>query len=302
MVGGGATVGAGCAPDNSIKGGAPVMLSFGAVDPAAPSDGYGTPQYLPVDPTMPIPQRAQFLAMFDRILDPTTLEDAGGNAKAGIAALTSDVPDATLDPVTIYTPNGDSQFHVLIPQGPSITVLAACGMPSSANVTAALDPTKLRSHDQSTLATLAAGVVSTLAFATAPLAVATDLPDADSTSGVPALPVLAADVAVNLTFNTLTPGPMSGCQLATPLPSTATHIHVEGTLGLVPIVPLDVAVTQDPMDPTHWIVTPPGAADDGTGGSWPAGATITITIDAGATDNFNRPLGTASTASFMVMS
>jgi hypothetical protein len=302
---------AGCTPSNSVPTGAPVMVSFGPVDPTMPNDAYGSPAYLPLaDATtggaLTIPPRSAFIATFDRLLDPTTLEDLDGGAKAGVATVTSDaVGAATIDASTVYSPDGDSVFHVLVPQGPSVTVLTSCGMPSSSNVIVQLDLQKFRSHDQTTPATLAAGVVSALAFGTDPLAVGTDVPDHSvDDAGLNVTPAVVDPTFVaNLTFNNMTPpGLPSGCEMSPPLPSTASHIHVSGTLGGVPVVPLDAVVVQDMADASHWMVSPPGTGADGTGGAWPAGALITITVDTGATDNFNRPLATEASVSFMVKS
>jgi hypothetical protein len=60
-------------------------------------------------------------------------------------------------------------------------------------------------------------------------------------------------------------------------------------------------VAPDAADATKWTVSPPGTTDDGPG-NWPPGATITISVDAMATDIFAQPMGTEATASFKVKS
>src|ERR1700759_296684 len=56
--------GTGCEPSNTVTPGAAVMLSFGAVDLAAPLDTYGGPMYT----TTPlIGPRSEFIAIFDRL-------------------------------------------------------------------------------------------------------------------------------------------------------------------------------------------------------------------------------------------
>lgn len=299
---------AGCTPTNSVQAGAPVMLSFGPVSAQAPYDSFGTPAYLPLATDAgpaTVPPRSNLLAMFDRILDPTTLEDADGGAKAGIAVLTSDVVGAVTDVTTVYTPNGDPVYHVLVPQGPSVMVIPTCGMPSAAQMTVALDVAKFRSRDQANVATLKDGVAATLAFATDPFSVATDVPAPmmDGDGGPAAAAEVDPTLVVNLRFNNQTPPGLSdACQTVPPLPSIASHIHVSATLAGVPVVPIGAVVTQDMADAGHWLVSPPGTTADGTQGSWPAGALITITVDVGATDNFNKPLATEASASFMVKS
>ena len=301
---------AGCAPSNSVQAGAPIMLSFGPVSAAAPYDAYGSPAYLPLATDAgpaTVPPRSSFLAMFDRILDPTTLEDTDGGAKAGVAALTSDVVGAVTEVTTNYTPNGDPVNHVLVPQGPSIMVIPTCGMPSAAQMLLALDVAKLRSHDQTKTATLKDGVAATLAFATDPFSATTDVPApapaTNDPSGPPLPAVVDPTLVVNLTFSNQTPpGLPDACQSVPPLPSIASHIHVAGTVSGVPVVPLAAVVTQDMADAGHWVVSPPGTTADGTPGAWPAGALITVTVDVGATDSFNKPLATEASASFLVKS
>ena len=60
-------------------------------------------------------------------------------------------------------------------------------------------------------------------------------------------------------------------------------------------------IAPDSADATKWTVSPLGATADEPG-AWPAGAVITISVDATATDLFAQPLGTEASASFTVKS
>lgn len=300
VVGLGATLaGTGCTPSNSVKSGAPVMLSFGAVDPNG-----NAVSFMDDAGVVPAPPLAHFVAIFDRLLDGDSLDDAdGGVPKAGLAAAEYGAPAAPLPVITDYSPNGDSQFYGFLPAGPSLTVSPVCGLPSSSSVQVAVDLTKLRSHDLSTVATLGpGGVTSTLIFSTAALAVTIVVPppdDPDPDAGLPG--GNDPKTVVNLKFNDATPGatPLPGCP-AVPS-STADHIHVSATLDGVPVLPLEAIVAPVKNDPAVWTVSPPGTTADATG-SWPAGAQVTVTVDAAATDNFQMPLGSPMTGTFMVKS
>jgi hypothetical protein len=287
---------AACTPSNSVKSGAPVILSFGAVAPD------GTPvSFTSEAGVAPAPPLAHFVAIFDRVLDGDSLEDAdGGVPKAGLAAGEYGPLGAPLPVTTDYVPNGDSKFFVILPQGPSLTVSPVCGLPAASSVQISLDLTKLRSHDLSSVAKLDEGVTSTLTFTTDALSVALEIPDPaepDPDAGLPG--GNEPQTVVDVTFNDATPGatPLPGCAA---LPSTANHIHVSATLAGVP-VPVEAVVAQVDGDPAHWTVSPPGTTADAPG-AWPAGALVTVTIDATATDNFGTPVGSPTTASFMVKS
>jgi hypothetical protein len=289
---------AACTPSNSVKSGAPVILSFGAVA----ADGTAMSLTTEAGVAAPASPLAHFVAIFDRLVDGDSLEDAdGGVPKAGLAAGDYGSLATPLPVTTIYAPNGDSTFFGYLLQGPSLTVSPVCGLPSGASVQIALDVTKLRSHDRSTVATLGEGVTSTLTLTTDALSVAIEIPDPDEPDPDTGLPGgNDPQTVVDVKFNDATPGatPLPGCAA---LPSTATYIHVSATLAGVPVLPFEAVVAQVEGDPAHWTVSPPGTTADATG-SWPAGALVTVTIDAAATDNFAMPLPSPKTASFMVKS
>jgi hypothetical protein len=291
---------AGCEPSQSVKSGAPVVLSFGPVSAAdgSPIEAMGGATGKAVPPL------TNFLASFDRLLDAASLEDETGHFKAGLAQAQSTVGQVVAL-ATEYVPNGDSQLFALLPPGPTLTVQPLCGLPTSSTVQVNLDLTKLRSHDRSTNAVAAIGVETALAVTTEPFLVTTDVPpptDADPVAGTPGAPAVLEDPAMvfNVTFNTITPGP-AGASACHGLPSAATHIRVTAQVGADPVVPIAAVVDQDILNPSHWTVSPPGTTVDGPG-SWPAGAVVTITIDANTTDSYGAALGTPTNASFMVKS
>jgi len=85
------------------------------------------------------------------------------------------------------------------------------------------------------------------------------------------------------------------------LPSMVNHIHVAAMLGTVSVADLYAVVAPDAADSTKWTISPPGTTPEGPG-KWPPGATITISVDAMATDIFAQPAGTEASAFFKVKS
>src|SRR3569623_1132890 len=81
-------MGLGCESSNTVKPGAAVLLSFGAVDAGSPLDSYAAPAYLAPDTTTGarvIPPRSQFIAIFDRLLDPDLLVVPATGGLPGLA-------------------------------------------------------------------------------------------------------------------------------------------------------------------------------------------------------------------------
>jgi len=310
--------GAGCESSNTVKPGAAVMLSFGAVDATSPLDPYAAPAYVAPDATgaLVIPSRSEFIAIFDRLLDPDLLEDPATGGLPGLAAVTPP-PSAglPLDVSTIYSPGGDSMFHVFLPEGPSFTVNpGACGLPSGTAGTVQLATTHFVSHDQTTPVTPAAGVAFAIAYQVQPLAVVIGVPEPSADpAGGPNIPGMAPpDTSITLAFNALTPPGTSAMPDAVPaapppctatpaLASIASHIHVFAAVGAGAPAPVAAVISQNPADATQWVVAPPGTGADGTGGAWDVGTTVTITVDAGAVDVFDQPLGAETSASFTVI-
>jgi|GEM_PF-2453985 len=309
--------GMGCEPSNSVKAGPAVMLSFGAVDATAPLDPYAGPAYVAADATgaLLIPPRAEFIAIFDRLLAPEPLEDPATGARPGLATVTSALAGVSLDVSTTYSPGGDSQFHVFLPEGPSFSVTPTCGLPSGTAGMVALQMASFISHDGTTPITLAPGVAPAFAFQTQPLAVKIGVPPStpDPAGGPDVLGTATPDTSITLQFNNLTPPgtspmpdavppPLPPCTFFPALGSLAPNIHVTASLNGAAPTPVAAVITQNPMDATQWVVAPPGTGGDGTGGAWPDGAIVTISVDGGAVDVFNQPLGPSAPASFLVAS
>jgi hypothetical protein len=307
--------GMGCEPSKSVKAGAAVMLSFGAVDAMAPLDPYAAPAYLAPDAagTLVIPPRSEFIAIFDRLLDPDLLEDPATGALPGLAAVTPPVAGVPVDLSTTYSPGGDSMFHVFLPAGPSFTVNPTCGLPSGAAGTVQLQMAQFVSHDGTTPVALGTGVTSAIAYQTQPLAVTIGVPPGipDPLGGPDVLGTATPDTAITLSFSNLTPPGTSPMPDAVPPPpppctyypalgSLAPNIHVVASVNGAAPAPVAAVISQNPMDATQWVVAPPGTGADGTGGAWPDGATVTISVDSGAVDIFNQPLGPTEPASFTV--
>ena len=293
----------GCEPSNTVSSGAPVMVSFGPIG----ADGTALTLVDDAGKPLPTPPLTRFQALFDRLPDPTTLENLDGTPKAGLALVQAPVAaPAGIASTTLYVPNGDRTFTLFLFPGPSITVSPTCGLPSGAAVTVTLDLQKVRSHDMKTPAVAAADASPVLSFTTEPLGFLTDPPQMlDMMTQLPIVPEIDAGQVVTMTFNNRVPGFQASADApdpcATMLPSTLNHIHVAATLGGVPVSDLDVVVAPDAADATKWTVSPPGTTADEPG-KWPPGATITITADAMATDIFAQPLGTEASASFKVKS
>jgi len=133
--------------------------------------------------------------------------------------------------------------------------------------------------------------------------VTTDVPpptEADPATATPAALGLAdATTVFNVTFNAITPGPAAAaCGVRAP---ASSHMQVTAQVGAAPAAPIAAVIEHDMTNPMNWTVSPPGSTVDGPG-SWPAGAVVTITIDADATDTYGVALGTPTNASFMVKS
>lgn len=295
----------GCAPNNRVKPGAPVMVTFSVVDPT----GSEVELVTEAGAMTPVPPLSFFYALFDRILDPTPLEELDGDGgitpKEGVANV--EWSGGAIPVRSLYVPDGDRKF-TLIPaafglpyaNGPSLTVTPAMGLPSGSSVTVALEPSKVRSHDQATPFVAGEGVMTMLTFDTEPLMAtvtvpAPEAPDAGSddagsddagsddggaSSGT--APPVAADYVVNISFNNVTAD------------ATADAIQVTVTLAGAPVAGLDPPKARDTMNPANWTISPP---EDG----WPPGAVVTVTVGADAADTFQQTLAAPVSATFTVM-
>jgi len=300
----GAAATTGCAPSNKVKPGQPVMLSFGVVDPT------GTPVELETEagPTL-VPPLSTLHAVFDRLLDPTGIEDLK-DAGPPVGTEGVGVIDWSGRPVANtgrYIPNGDAKFTLIYPPGPSIDVIPSEGLPSDSMLTVALNPEHVRSHDQTVAFKADDGVADTLTFTTEALAVTIAVPAPEAPDGgtdddggtgddggaAPGVaPPVASDFAVSITFNNQT--------AATTVGAIKVAATVDG--AAVDVTKAVVARAKDDDDhdiPNIWVVSPPPLAD-GMPGSWPARAVVTVTVDTTAADKFDKTLGAAVTATFTV--
>lgn len=248
------------------EAGAPTLLAFELVGPdGAPVANEGM---VPVPTVSP---RVSLNALFDNIIDYTLVQDAdAGVGKPGVVVVT-----APNNPMVSsnYTPNGHHKFTLLYPKGPTITAQISPGLPSGAPVRAVLDVTKIRGKGGQPLA-LGPSVTPTLDFITAPFAVTGETPPEEGGA-------FAADHAFKITASNLTSE------------AFATKVAVSGTLAMMPIAGLEAEVTVDEADPTSFLVSPKA-------GSWPAGATITVTVAADAADAFGVALGAPAVLTFPV--
>ncbi|MES1171779.1 MAG: hypothetical protein ABUL77_00955 [Bacteroidota bacterium] len=279
----------GCAPSTKVKAGAPVMLTFLVLDPAgAPID------LAPDGGVAKVPPLSKVYALFDRLLDPVPLAqlDAGvPEPRPGVAIIDADgtaVPSKAL-----YVPNGDPAFTVVpaafgLPyaNGPSVTITPSEGLPSgAAAVTVSLDPEKVRSHDQKMRFVVGPDAPETLTFSTESLAATIAVPapePPDGGAGGDVAPPVDPDFVVQVSFNNLTSV------------ATKDEIKVTATVEGAPVTfAAAPAIGRDVMNPAVWNVTPPTAG-------WPAGASVTVTVTAAVSDNFQHTLGTAVSASFTV--
>jgi hypothetical protein len=306
-----------------VKSGAPVMVTFSVVDP----NGSEVALVTDAGTTTPVPPLSSFYALFDRILDPTPLEevdaDGGITPKEGVAKVAWS--GGSIPVTTLYIPNGDQQFTLLpaafgVPynNGPSLTIKSAMGLPSGSSVTVALEPSKVRSHDQTTPFVVGQGVMMMLAFETEPLTATVAVPapavpeapdggtddsgtddggtndassddagagdggnQGDGAAGG-ALSSAPGDTVVNVSFNNITSD------------ATADAIVVTATLAGAPLAGLSPSKARDAMNPAGWTVSPP---PDG----WPPGAVVTVTVTTDAADTFMQTLAAPVSAMFTVM-
>jgi hypothetical protein len=219
------------------------------------------------------------LYVFDRVLDTEFLGDGGG--APGLASISSD-PAA---PTTValngdYASNGS--FNIIFKKslgdfradGPSILFSAVPALPTSSTITVSLDKTKILAKDGRTPFTgtglLKDGVIS---FVTQPFTASPIVPPAPP----PAPADAGADAAAPNPLPDMTPATVTFTNIVDP---TALAAHI--TVTAVPAAPILFDVAS--MDGLNVTITPK------SGTHWPASSTITITIDAAATDAVGDPL------------
>jgi hypothetical protein len=214
------------------------------------------------------------IAVFDRLLDTSPLDpgDAAGVTglmtveAAGAPAITisSDYSSSGNSNGLVFPLFGPAFFGNFRANGPSLFGAPDPEFPSGATVIVKLNGEQVRAKDGKT-AFVGTGLLlgGTLAFTTAPFSASLSKPDA-----------MAMDpTAVTLAFNNMAPDPTS-------------HL----TAMTAANVPVMVAATSADGGSTY-AVTP-------VGGTWPAGATITVTLDATTTNLLGQPIDMAQTVTF----
>jgi hypothetical protein len=289
-----------CEPSNKIPEGPPLVTEVLAFDPTAgPEILNGLVPILTDGPVYPL---SPVVIIFDRLLDATALVDLdpdGGpetKPKMGIATIDS-TPGGALEAEAAYTPNGHHRLALFQPKGPNLRVIVAsgAGLPAAATVTVSLRAMAVRSHDRNntfivqppsvdggawggqTDAGAGGELVPVVTFQTQPIMASFTVPPADPMAAG-AMPTEPAKVTFNVTTGD----------------DAGTHIQATATVAGAPVA-VTATVARDEMDPLSWNVSPPTAG-------WPAGATVTITVDAGLTDTYGVMMGAAANATFVVQS
>jgi hypothetical protein len=249
--------------------GPPVLLAVDILDVS------GSP--LMLEGSMPITPRVQLVFRFDRLLDPTALEEIvdGKPVPSGEVAIIEAAGDP--DAVTTYIPNGHAKHHLIFAGGPALLVSPQPTLPSGAPVKVSLDRSFVQAKDGSPGWTVADGVDDVLSFATIPFA-ATIEPVEATEAGQP----LPGKTSLAVTFNNL-PGDGIADQI---------NIQVLDPAGNE-LPDVEAAITGDAMDPTRWLVAP-------AEGTWPAGARVRITVDPEATDALGMRMSGEAALTFEV--
>lgn len=300
----------GCDPDNNVAPGAPQLVSFGAVDSTGAALDLGAP-----DGGVPVvTPLAHFVAVFDRLLDPTPLAsitDAGVTGKPG--AVLVEAPGFVIPADITYVPNSDEIYTLIFPPGPQVIAQPTPSLPSGAQITVRLQSGLLLSKDGRLGAVARPGVADTLRFATTPFDVTLAVPAPDLDGGVAETADagsaedggdMTTDAAAPETDAGVPSGPLGRADSAFVVKATftnypgadiAAHAHVVITdASGAPVPTPALAVAADPADATTLTIAP------AMGAAWPPGATVTVTIDATAADGFGVALGRAVAASFVV--
>jgi hypothetical protein len=226
--------------------------------------------------TTPISARVTVVFRFDRLLDPTLLEeivDGKPMASKEVARIEArGEPDA----VTTYIPNGHAKFKLIFAAGPALVVSPDPTLPSGAPIKVSLDKDKVVGKGGASFLT-ADGIPDTLDFVTIPFA-AVIAPMEPPAEGQP----LPGKAGVAVTFNNL-PGEGIESQISVEVFDAAGDALPE----------VEAKVTADEMDPTRWLVTP-------LDGSWPAGARVKVTVDKEAADALGETMAAPAALSFEV--
>jgi hypothetical protein len=275
----------------------------------------------------PLSDVVAVIAVFDRLLDTAPLDpgDAGQTGRTDLATLSTSTAGTPAVPLlTDYSASGapaqNSLVFSVLQQfffannrvgGPTLFVAPQPEFPSGTAVTVMFDKSKLLAKDGKTVIT-GMGFLQdpTLVFATAPFAANISAPPPPPPPPVDAgdagdAGVDAQDAGTDATDASAdaAPPPPAPSAIDKPVavvftnfidPSTiAAHVTVTANGALLaqqsdPNVPGDYTVQSDG---TVLAITPTA--------TWPANASITVTIDATAADLLLETLGTAATLTFM---
>ncbi len=225
----------------------------------------------------PISPRVSFVFRFDRLLDPTQIEEIVEGkpvASSEVALIEASGEPGTL---TTYIPNGHTKFKLIFPSGPALVVSPQPTLPSGTPIKVSLDKDRVQSKDGAGPFVAAEGVGDTLDFATVPF-VATIAAMEAPPEGQP-LPG-ASRLAVS--FSNL-PGEGIENQIS---------VEVFDRAG-APLPEVESKVAADASDPTRWTVAP-------AEGSWPSGSRIKVTVDEAAADALGVTLLSETALTFEV--
>lgn len=268
----------GCDPNNGVPAGPPVLQSFSVIDNLT-----GAPLDLTADGSpVQITGFVHLNALFDRLLDPTTVASVDGGVDNGSTdAVTATYaplpPTGTVFLTSIYTPNGDSKLALVFAPGPSITSAPSPTFPSSTTVTVTLNRTKI--HSKKGEPFVDGDAASMIMFQTAPFSASITVPmgdadpDAGADAGTPAVSPMMQPVTITFTN----------------LPADDIKNHVSIIANGTPIT-TGITSVIDPAAPTTITFTPDTA--------WPANATIEVRVDATAADAVAVPIDAPASASF----
>jgi hypothetical protein len=228
------------------------------------------------------------LFVFDRLLDTAPFDTGDGGGSPNVA--TTMISPTPPNPVTVtvdYTPNG-SPNEIIFPllgdfrsDSPSLLFAGQPTFPTASAVTVTLDPTKVRAKDGKT-AFIGTGFfkAGSLTYTTAGFS--------DSITPPPTTPLAADAGACAIPPTTVTPDKTPATitfnNLVDPT-AIAAHVTITATPVTGPI-----AFTATSMDGLNVSITPTD--------NWPASSTITITVDATATDLDGDAVGAVQTVTF----
>jgi hypothetical protein len=271
---------AGCSdPVSGTPSGPPVLNSWSVVDNATGGSLDITSDGGPVQ----VSGFVHLNALFDRLLDPTTVTMLVGGVDQGTSdaitiATTPALPaGASLTVNTIYTPNG-GPIGLIFPLGPSLATSVSPTFPSGSTITATMDKTKVRSKKGEPFTATGDLASGKLMFQTLPFSVSITVPMAD-----PDPDAGAADAG---------PPPVSPMMQAVTL--AFTNVPTENIKDFITVTVNGAAYTDFGVapegNPTMVDVTPTA--------TWPANATIVVSVSAAATDALGGAIDSAASNSF----